>query len=221
MGFRKVQAALSEYLNSKAACRVFIKFSDIVAVALALLCLINAFITIPFFGALLPYLVLAGAVFSLASDGKLGLLIITGSQALVAFIGMIKGMLNMFKFGIFGGLAFPLGSLFALLFWGGLTFLVVYAVCKDGLGSSMLMDLFKSASAPKTPARNCPACGFPETNPTSSFCRNCGGQLPPVAPVAPAPAAPAAPKAQAICPNCGKPVDGDAAFCVICGTKLK
>lgn len=226
MGFRKVKDAFSEVLNANSACKSIIKVSDIIAAVIALLSLIAAFDISygGFINALFPYLVFAAAMFALASKGRFGLLLLTASQTVTAFIRIIRWMVIYTSFGW--------DAFFSFIFWGVMTFFVVSAISKDGIGESMLIDSLKSISKPKGPVRVCQACGAAEKDSASKFCKNCGAQLPelftapPVPAVQPAPEAEAAEAAQPqasvtkACPNCGKIADKDAGFCTVCGTKL-
>lgn len=236
MGFHKVKESLAEYLNANAFCRSVIKFIDIIAAVVTVLYLLASFVDMGgFINGLLPYAAAATVVFALAAKGKLGLLIITAGKTLVGFIGLVQGMVGVGYIRYFSW-----ASLFAILFWGALTFLVVVAINKEGLGNSMLADAIQASSQKKGPARICTSCGSPETNADAAFCRTCGAKLPEI-PAAPAPAqpgeennsAPAAPTASPsaapspeanknkACPKCGKAADDDTVFCTVCGTKLK
>lgn len=215
MGFRKVRDAFSEFLCSNSACEAAVKFSDIIAAVVALLTLISTFVSLGgFIDALLPYVLLAAVMLSLASKGELGLLIITGAKTLAAFIGLIVAVAR------YSYLNWS--ASFAFAFWGVMTFFVVSAVGKGDFGESMLIDLFKSAVSSKAPARVCTSCGAAEKDSSSKFCKNCGAQFADASaePVAVVEAETVAQPA-AVCPKCGKTADDDAEFCTVCGTKLK
>ncbi len=240
MGFQKVRDALAEYFNGIPFCKGVIKFIDVIAAVITVLYLLTQFFSLGrFIPALLPYALLCTVVLAVGAKGKLGLLIAVGGQMLIGFINLTRGMI---RWG-----SFSWSALFAILFWGMLTFFTVVAINNEGMGNSVLTDFINSSGKKKGPARYCLSCGTQETNPDAGFCRTCGAKLPeitaapaassaPAEPVTPAPVqnltppaaapqtpVPAAPEdTQAvICPKCGKQGDSETVFCPVCGTKIK
>ena len=240
MGFQKVRDALAEYFNGIPLCKGIIKFIDVIAAVITVLYLLMQFFSLGrFIPALLPYTLLCTVVLAVGAKGKLGLLIAVGGQMLIGFINLTRGMISW--------RSFSWNALFAILFWGMLTFFTVIAINNEGMGNSVLTDFINSSNKKKGPARYCLSCGTQETNPDAGFCRTCGAKLPeiPAAPaVPPIPATPAVPASvqnptssatssqtqisatpedaqTVICPKCGKQGDSETVFCPVCGTKIK
>lgn len=216
MGFTKVREALTEYYESVFIYKILIKLTDLFAVAVTALYLANQFVAInPILQASLPYALLCTVMLAVGAKGKLGLLIATGGQMLLGFIQFTRAMLGADTISLD---SISWNAVFAILFWGMMTFFTVLAVNKEGMGKSILSGFFKASGKKKGPARTCPKCGTKEMNADAGFCRSCGTKLPEAAP-APAPATPAA--NTAVCPKCGKQCDSETAFCPVCGTKIK